>query len=139
MHILKVLNFYFSLIDSLPCHSTWAPLLQLNFYSALQKACCHICETQVTRCHFTSINCPGFLLCEREKQRIPDQTLTPQIQRDGFGPGVTMALTAENDMHRHARCPACRGVFELSAPMSMCWIRGLMNAWKVKVSSSSEY
>lgn len=59
-HITNGLNSYFPLISSLPCHSTISPLLQLNFFSALCNAWCHIWETQMTTCHSPPLTALGF-------------------------------------------------------------------------------
>lgn len=115
-HITNGLNSYFPLIYSLPCRSTISPLLQLNFFSALYNAWCRIWETQMTTCHFTSVNCPGFLLCERRQQRTPDRTFICQVQRGGCGLDVTMQLTVGNYIYTHATCGAHGAVFEISAP-----------------------
>lgn len=135
---LKSIEFLLPLNLLLSCHSTIVPWLQLSFDSALCNAWCHIWEAQMTRCHFTSINCPGSLLCESRKQRMPDQTLTPQRQRGVMRPPCHRGTDSEQS-HAHARrmrsSPSC-----IWTPCSkyQCAVRGLMNAQKGKVFSSSE-
>lgn len=87
----------------------------------------------MTACHFTSINCPGYLVCERTQQRLPDQTCTPQIQRAGCGLPVTVQLTGKPPAHTR-RCGAKGAVFEPSAPPVSLLCYSLMNAREVKSS-----